>query len=59
MNCRIVSVSKTGDSIDFPDNNEFPHLIQYVSDEEDLFIVNEDTGDFWPADEFFMMVTIK
>lgn len=59
MNYRVVSVSRTGDSVDFPDNDEFPHLIKYVSDEEELFIVNENTGDYWPADEFFMMVTIK
>lgn len=62
MNYRVAHVSKTGDSINFPDNDEFPHLIEYISNDdkgEELFIVNENTGDYWLADEFFMMVTIK
>ena len=59
MNYRVVSVSKTGDSIDFPDNDEFPYLIKDIEDEEQLFVVNENTKKYWPADEFFMMVSIK
>jgi len=59
MYYRVVSVSKTGDLIDFPDNDEFPHLIKHIRDEEELFIVNKNTKEYWPAIEFFMMVNIK
>lgn len=41
------------------DNNEFPHLVEEIRDEEEVFIVNESTGEFWFGEEFFLMVSVK
>ena len=55
MKYRVVRVSTTEE---FEDNKEFPHLLQHVEDEEATFIVAED-GAFYPAEEFFHMVSFK
>ena len=42
------------------DTEEFPHLVSYVEDEMDVFVVNaSDKDEFYPADEFFYMVRTK
>lgn len=38
-------------------NEEFPHMIEYVEDDSDGFVVNEE-GRFWAVREFFMMKNI-
>lgn len=42
------------------DTEKYPHLVKYVGDEMDIFIVKaDDPEQFWPAGEFFYMVEIK
>lgn len=41
------------------DSEEYPEIIEYVEDEMDLFIVDPETRNFWPAKEFFLMVGIR
>lgn len=38
------------------DTKEFPDMVPYVEDEVAVFVSNAD--DFWPASEFFDMVSI-
>jgi len=58
---RVVSI--TNNIPDYPeseaDTNEFPHIVKYVDDEQDSFVIDAETGQFWPADEFFSMVDVK
>lgn len=59
---RIVTV--TNNIQDYPehekDTREFPHLVEYVEDEADTFVVDPDnpTEQVWPAREFFDMVLV-
>lgn len=59
MRYRCVKI--TDNLPDYPeckkDTEEFPHLVDRVSDEMDLFIVDEN-GEDYPADEFFSIVEI-
>lgn len=59
MKYRVVRISNNIE--EYPDcaqdTKEFPHLIERVSDEMDVFIV-ADSGEWWPASEFFHMVDI-
>jgi len=64
MNYRVVTI--TNNLEDYPgckdDNEEFPEMIDYVSDETDLFIIevhDDGTYTWYPADEFFYMKKIK
>ena len=42
------------------DTETFPHLVSHLEDEYGVFIVNtEDHSDFYPGNEFFMMLNIK
>lgn len=57
---RVVQI--TNNVADYPecadDTEEFPHMVKYVGDEMDIFVVDEE-GKFWPASEFFYMKEIK
>lgn len=61
MKFRILSISTNLE--DYPesadDTNEFPHLRKYVEDEQAILIIDEETNEVWPGDEFFMMVGLK
>jgi len=39
------------------DTDEFPQCVRCVEDEVETFIVGN--GDFWPAREFFNMVSVR
>lgn len=58
---RVVHITKVPEA--YPecrkDTADFPNLVQYVEDETDTFIVDEVTGAFWPASEFFFMNRLK
>lgn len=41
------------------DTEEFPEIVPHVEDEAATFVVDTRNGDFWPAREFFDMVTIS
>jgi hypothetical protein len=36
---------------------EFPEMVPYVEDEVEVFVVGG--GDFWPAREFFNMLSVE
>jgi len=40
------------------DNDEFPHLIDYVEDEVETFVVDENDGGFWKSSEFFQCTNV-
>jgi len=58
---RVVTV--TNNLKEYPqyhdDTEEFLEMVSYVEDEVATFVVNTCDGDFWPAREFFNMVTIS
>jgi len=57
VNCLVVQVSKVEDH---GFNEEFSHLINYVEDDSDVFIVDaNDHSQFWPASEFFFMTAVE
>ena len=58
MKYRVVTVGFNG-AQPMPDNDEFPGLVRYVDDESDVFVVQVDTGVFYPASEFFYMTNIS
>ena len=61
MKCRVVWVTNNLEMNPECEkaNKEFPHLIEYVEDDFDGFVVDEDDDDaFWPVREFFMMVDV-
>ena len=35
------------------ETEEYPHLRSSVRDEQDLFVIDPETEDWWPAEEFF------
>lgn len=42
------------------DTKEYPHLVKYVDDETDTFVVAaDDPQDFYPASEFFFMLHVE
>lgn len=59
MRFRLVKITKNVER--YPecaqDTEEFPHLVDRVSDEMDSFVVmvGKETEKFWPAGEFFLM----
>jgi hypothetical protein len=60
----LYLVVKISDSLEeYPDCKEdtemFPHLVKYLKDEMDTFIVQDGTENFWKASEFFQMVNIN
>ncbi len=59
MKYRVLEITNNPDG--YPeaakDSQEFPHMVKRVNDEFDLFIVDE-SGQWWPADEFFDMVDL-
>lgn len=38
------------------DTEEFPEMVRYVEDEVEVFVSG--AGDFWPARDFFDMVSV-
>ena len=61
MNYRVVSI--TNNVGEYPesakDTENFPHLVQHLEDEHELFVVRLGTDDFWCADDFLQMVGIR
>ena len=59
-NYRVVKISNNIE--DYPeckeDTEKYPHLINRVMDEMDFFIVDEDSGEWFPSNEFFYMVKL-
>ena len=41
------------------DTKEFPHLIEVIEDEADIFVMDMDRSEWYPAKEFFHMVSIS
>lgn len=42
------------------DTNEFPHLVEYVEDEEEIFIADPlNPDEFWTARDFFYCVNVR
>ena len=37
---------------------EYPKLVKYVEDDSAVFVVDPETGNFWPAAEFFHMCAV-
>lgn len=62
MNRELKVVRVTNNPDEYPEfaeaSVEFPELVEYIDDESATFIVDPETGDFWPADEFFHMVAV-
>ena len=59
---KVVSISNN--IPDYPeckeDTENYPHLLKYVEDEMDRFVISSDNPDkFWPASEFFYMVEMS
>jgi len=54
---RVLHISNNLD--EYPhcvkDTDEFPHVVKWVEDEYAMFILDEDTQNFYPAGEFFYM----
>lgn len=54
-------VGITNNISDYPehikDTEKYPALVHHVKDELSFFVVNEKTGFYWPAEEFFMQET--
>lgn len=61
MNFRVVRI--TNNIEDYQDceedTKEFPELVKYVEDEMNTFIIEEDTEEFYKAEEFFFMTSFK
>jgi len=57
---RVVEVTNDLDNCpEFADASaEYPQLVERVEDESAVFVVDTETGDFWPAAEFFHMVAV-
>ena len=41
------------------DTEMYPHLVDEVEDEIQGFVVDLETGDYWVAEEFFDMESVK
>jgi len=41
------------------DTLEYPNLIDEVEDEEEHFIIDLETGEYFPARDFFLMVDLE
>lgn len=56
----VVQIAK--DLINNPDCKKdtlkYPHLVEYVEDEYDIFVVNVVNGEFYPARDFFYLVNV-
>ena len=61
MECMVVWVTKNVER--YPehktDTETFPHLVRYVDDETAGFVVDLETGDFWPVAEYFLMEKVR
>lgn len=62
-NFRAVYIVRPKSKHEYPqiyrqDSAEFPHLIDEVEDESDIFIVDEATGEHYPSSEFFAMLFV-
>ena len=60
MKFNVVKITNNLD--DYPecknDTENYPSLVEYVDDEMELFIVDEE-GNSWAAGEFFFMVNMS
>jgi len=54
---KVVTVTTNPDA--YPEHAEasvkYPELVRYVDDEATTFVVDPESGNFWPATEFFYM----
>lgn len=41
------------------DTEMYPHLIPFIEDEDQGFVVDLETGDHWKVDEFFYIEPVK
>jgi len=41
------------------DVTNFPELISFIIDDEEIFIINDETNEWWIASEFFYTYDIK
>lgn len=57
---RVVRVTNKPD--EYPDfvaaSAEFPELVECIEDEAAAFVVDSETGEFWPVAEFFFMCDV-
>jgi len=60
MKYRVLRISNN--LKDYPkcesDTKEFPQLVEYVEDEQETFIIDENNT-FWKSDDFFHMIDLK
>lgn len=56
-------VTITNNLEEYPESREdtemFSHLVPHVKDEQELFVVDLNTGDWWPAEQFFLMNEVR
>ncbi len=56
----VVSICRDETNIEeFPDIITYPHLCKYVEGDEDVFIVDLETNNFWLSNEFFYMNDVR
>lgn len=62
MNRELRVVTVTNNPDDYPDfaeaSIEFPELVKRIEDEFAILVVDSETGEFWPAAEFFHMCAV-
>ena len=62
VNRELKVVEVTNDPDNCPEFAEasakYPELVERVEDESAVFVVDPETGDFWPACEFFNMCAV-
>jgi len=61
---RINIMSNSYEVITLNKNNSedvtnFPELISFIIDDEEIFIINDETNEWWIASEFFYTYDIK
>ena len=59
---RLEIVRVTNNPSEYPDfgkaSAEYPELVKHIEDECAVFVVDSETGNFWPAAEFFLMCAV-
>lgn len=59
QNFKVALIGRDSQDIgNYPDNEFWPECCKHVEDDEELFIINLKTRDFYKASEFFYMVNI-
>jgi len=57
---RVLSITNNPENYpeSISDSVEFPDLVEEVEDEQELFIYHQESGQFYPAGDFFRMVNV-